>query len=435
MSTNPAELLRSNNPKDRAQGIKIVAKMQDERALRILWQMAEADDDPRVRDYAQKGARYVAAKMEEHGEDPNAVLATLAPAADAPPPAPPPFQPVEVSEKAENRAQHYVSEALDHNFNDDREKALKALTKALKTNPNLQLDEYFLSVASSVTNLENAEALAAITSDQRRQGLVNADVQAKQEQSVSEHMNTAKGFTWTSLGLDVGILSAIAFLGMFFTILTIGYSANVFVDSAEAENNTKIEEAGGRSQLGEEALEEVDRVEAQIEAVRELLGVFGLGLGAVMGLTVLLSVLTTVLMLGLVGHFIALALGGHGTIPYLMHNIVSAYQTPLLMLFGWMILATFLLFVGRFISVWFGGLVAVGAVLITLAMGFRASGGFRKAYQLNLMKGQVAYFVAGIPAVLATAGVVFILYALLTPFYAGLLESMGSALADVDLPG
>lgn len=437
LSTNPAELLRSDNPKDRAQGIKLVARMQDERALRILAQVADGDDDPRVREYAQKGARYVATKMEERGQDPGAVLAQLAPAADAPPPAPEPapFQPVEVDEKTEQRAQDYVNEAMDHNFSGDREKALKALTKALKTNPNLQIDEYFLSVASDVTGMDGNEALMAVMSKDQRQQLVQQDEQREQEQSIQEHMDTAEGFTWVSVSLDIAILSAIAFFGMFFTVLAINYTANTFVNNVVADIEAQIEEAGGRGELNEESLEQIARNEVQVESVREILGVFGPALGSVMGLTVLLGLLTTVFVLGFVGHAIAQAFGGKGTVPYLIHNLIGAYQVPMLALFGWMIIALFLLFVGRFISIWFGGIVVLVTVIITLVMGFRASNRFKQAYRLNLLQAQAAYFIAGIPAALAVAGVVFVLYLVFTPFYAGLAESVGNSLANVDLPG
>ena len=432
MTTNPAELLRSDNPKERAQGIKLVAKRQDDRALRVLLQMAEADDDPRVREYAQKGARYVARKMEEHGEDPNSVLA-----ADAPPePEPEPFRGVVVSDGEEKRAQSYVNEALDHNFGGDREKALKALAKALKTNPNLQLDEYFLSLISDVTGMEGPEGLAVVQNQDRRQGMIDADQQRKVQMSTADHMATAEGFTWTSTAIDVAIVCAITFLGMFFTILAIGYSANSFVDSAEERLQAQvaeIEETG--AELDEEAEQQVARSEAQISAVRELLGVFNLPLGAIMGFTSTVYFLTTLFVLGFAGHYIAQSMGGNGTIPYLMHNLIGAYQIPLLVLFGVMIIAVALMLLGGFIYVWFAVLVSFIMIITTLAMGVRASQRFGRAYQLGGLKGQIAYFIAGIPASMAAILVVVLLYALLTPFFAGMIESVGQSLAGVDLPG
>ena len=284
--------------------------------------------------------------MQERGEDPGAVRPNRPRRGrPAPRPEPAPFQPVEVDEKTEQRAQDYVNEAMDHNFSGDREKALKALTKALKTNPNLQIDEYFLSVASDVTGMDGNEAIGG-----HEQGPAAATRQAgRTARARAVHPGTHEHRGGLHLGvcqLDIAILSAIAFFGMFFTMLAINYTANTFVNNAVADIEAQIEEAGGRGELNEESLEQMARNETQVESVREILGIFDPALGSVMGLTVLLSLLTTVFTLGFVGHYIAQSFGGKGTVPYLIHNIIGAYQVPMLALFGWMIIALFLLFVG-----------------------------------------------------------------------------------------
>lgn len=412
LSTDPAQLIRSSDPRDRVNGIKIVARMQNERALRVLLGLAESDPEPRVREYARKGAQYVARKMEERGlidVDEGVVVEeaaaeTYEEEAEAEP------QPVEVTAAQVQRAQGYVNTAFDHHMNGNKEKATRALTKALQTNPNLRFDDYFKSVATSVTGLDAVESVRALSSEKRSQNLISAAQRQKQSAAVGDHMAEAEKYTWGKISLDLGILSAIAFFGMFFAILVTSYSINAFIDSREAfiqEEFIAVEEAQGS--LTDEQREQRAQVELAIEQVRGLTGVLGLPLALVMGFGTWLAIFTSILTFSFSGHLIAKALGGQGTLPYLLYNLLMAYNIPLLAMFIALMLAPVLAFIALIPARFALIAVALAMAIILLVISFRVNGGIKRAYHFGMGKAYLTYLIAGIPASIVVIVVGFIM--------------------------
>ncbi|MEM6282368.1 MAG: HEAT repeat domain-containing protein [Chloroflexota bacterium] len=411
MSTDPAKLIRSSNPKDRANGIKLVARRKDERALRILMQLSQNDEDPNVRQFARKGAAYVAKKLEEAGK-----LDDIADAAIVAEPEPEPEEEallpegeVEVSERNIERASSYVSAAFDQNMNEQKDKAIQSLSKAMQLNPNLRFDGYFTSVATSVTGLPAEEAFMTLYSDKKRKGALDKVKQGKMSASAAEHMQEAEKHTWGSLTLDLGIIGAVAFLGMLFAVLMLPFAINSRINTFESEIAASIEEAGGESELTPEASATIDTTRDNIELLREILGFIGLPLAGIMAVASLLGIVPGLVAFGATGHAIASAMGREGTMPYMIYNLVNAYRMPLFLIYALMILLPILIFIAglppRFALI---GVTFI-LVIVILFLSFRVNSGIRQSYfGMNPIQASLVYFIAGIPYSLIVFGVAFV---------------------------
>lgn len=417
MSSDPAQLIRSDDPRDRMKGIKMVARLQNERALRVLASLAENDGDAEVREFAKKGARYVAKKLDEKG----------ALEIDIPEPEPEeelPAEPVEVSARDEKRAQEYVASAFSMHIDGDNPKAIQELTKALKVNPNLRFDQYFMGVASSVTGMESQEAVKALTSEKKRKGLADKDAQQKTEKALSDHMSTAERHTWGTLSLDIGILAAIVFLGMLFTILMVPYAGNIALSNQiqqAVDEEIELTEGVRNVTFSEEEREELaTELTAQAEAGesvvqrRTFLQLVNFGVAILFATGAALSTVGSVVVYAIASHFVVNAMGGEGKMPYTVHNIVGAYPIPMLVMYGLLIASLLVIFLlgvpARFAPLVLAGSVAVVLLVISIRVGNR----LRKSYyNLSFMQSSMAGFIAGIPSGLVTLlvyGLVFFLF-------------------------
>ncbi len=423
MSNNPAELIRSANPQDRMTGIKQVARLRNERALRVLAQLAKEDDDPKVRAFAKKGAAYVAKKLEEQG-----VLELDAPAKPAREPEPEPepdiyeMEPVEVTPQMESRGKSHMDAAFDHHMNGDKLKAVQSLSKALNANPNLRFDEYFKGVATTITGLSGEEAVRSLASERKRKGLINEESQRKGEAALQDHMDNAAKHTWGTLGIDVGILAAIVFLGMFFTVLMIGYTTNARINGLE---NQLAEAAEQEEEISEEQQEQLAQAGVLIEALRQVSGLFGVPFAASLALAVLVGTMANVFIFGIVGHFIATAMGGKGTIPFTLYSVTSAYSVPMVAFYIVLMLGPVLVFLLEMpprIA-----LIGVSLILaiILFVISFRLNGRIRRAYyDLSFIKAYFVYFLAGIPAGIAVLFVAFIASIFVGTVLASIVETL-----------
>jgi len=396
-------------------GIKLVARMRNERALRVLMQISERDDNAEVRAFAKKGAAYVAKKIEEQqlldefaheveeiqAADEEADTPKEADEDDAHINEVVEFQDVVVTERQKDRAQGYVSSAFELNMSGQKEKAIKALAKAIKINPNLRFDQYFLGVATSVTGQSDEESVLTLYSDRRLKKYIASMGKQKAQQEVQSHLESVEQHTWGSLLFDLGVLSAIVFLGMFLTVLMVGYTSNVRIQNVTTQVEEQIEEAGSRGDLTEEAQTQIAEAEALLASLQEVPGIFGFSLASVMALSAWAAVVIGLLVFSGAAHLMARALGGEGTLPFLIYNIVRAYNTPMIIIFVVMMLGPILIFIVGMspAAIPFVLMIMAGIItIIALAISFRVTNSIGRAYHFGYGKAYLTYSIAGIPS-------------------------------------
>ncbi len=428
-SKDPASLIRSTNPNDRMQGVKMVARLQNERALRVLLQLANNDENPEVRAFARKGAKYVAKKMDEAGRldvDHVETQVKVDAVVDDDPPIEEDYDDepqgeVEVSQRQIDRAQGYLDEATDHHMAGRNDKAVKAMSKAVETNPNLRLNEYFKSLATSVTGMEGADAIRSLTSSKKRQVLLDANEQKAVSAGLAEHMSEANKHTWGTLGIDLGILSAIVFLGMFFSVLLVNYTGNSWV----TRTNGMIEEARANPDIDPEEVDALDILATVVAAVEGVVSIFTLPLALGLAIGTLLMVLASVLANGIFGHLIARALGGEGTTPYLIYHLVGAYQLPLLILYVLFMIGLILMFIVGMPFTIVGYALGGLSTLVLLVLSLRVIGRINRAYfGLGFGKAYLTQLIAGVPVAIILLIIGGVVGLLINPLVAQALQSI-----------
>jgi tetratricopeptide (TPR) repeat protein len=426
LSTNPAELLKSHNPEDRMQGIRIVAGMRSEKALRVLMKIYKQDPDEGVRAMAKKGASVVAERLreqqaaveqveEEAYEDPLAI------------------ETVEVSAKAERRAKAYLDEAMDHQMIEDREKAVKALKKALDANPNIAKDNYFQSVAASVMEKDAESAVRDLVREDKRRDLIQADKQKKTDASIADHMAEAEKFGWASLAIDIILFSLVMFFGGLLSVMVIDFSAEANFNQIQAQFETTVDENGASAppkldRNDPEQAEAVANAEARLEVAQVVVQVMNVGLGALLGATLLFVFLPALIVYGLVTSPIATRLfNGHGTGTYAIHNLLSVYITPALVSFGVIIVVAILVFLVGLLPLSIG-LIVIGGILsvISLVVTIRMLLAIAKTYKFGFGPALLTAIVASIPANIIMGVVGGVLGGLLAGAFATLNAAVGA---------
>jgi tetratricopeptide (TPR) repeat protein len=429
VSNNPLELLKSANPTDRKKGIKLVAQMGNEKALRVLMKIYKEDEDPEVSAYAKKGAEFVAKKIREAESEPE----------PEPAPPPPPAKPepaadddddeeegeateVEVSNADMKRAQGYMDEALSHQMNGDREKAITALAKALRYNPNLERDPYFNNIAGAAVGVGALEAINILKNEEKRKSAIDADRKQKSSTSSYEHLNTAQSHTWGKSAIDIVLLGIILFVGPLLMIMVADYSATTKAETLafQINNQGRVDDEGEplADPIAEEKLPRQIMAQQTAQAFSEA---FSTGIGAMLGITTVLTVLPALLIFGLVTHPVAQRLmNGNGTSGYLIHNLLSAYTSPTLIIFVLLAVIMILTFnVGIPVPIGFaimGGIVGLGTLVISL----RAIGGIAKTYEMSFVKAFITAIIANIPASIVQGIVIGIGSAVLGAFVASI---------------
>jgi len=391
------------------QGIRMVAGMRSEKALRVLMKIYKQDPDEEVRQLAKKGASVVAERLRElqaaqEAEEAAAYEDPLA------------IEEVEVSDKDERRAKEYLNEAMDHQMVEDRQKAMTALKKALDANPNLAKDNYFQSVAATVMEEEDSEdAVRALVRDDKRKNLVQEDRKRKVDAEIADHMATAEKFTWASLMIDIALFSLVMFLGGLLSVMVIDFGA----EQRAVQLNRMLE--GSTTSEGEvippdldpsnpDDAEAITRAENNREAALAIMGVMNVGLGALFGVTLLFMTLPALIIYGLVMNPVATRLfDGNGTGTYAIHNLLNVYITPSMVAFAVIIVVALLVF---FVGVPLGvGLIMIGGILgvISLVVTIRMVLAVAKTYKFGFGPAILTAIVASIPAniIMGVIGAVF----------------------------
>lgn len=181
ISEDLIDMLIDPDPEVRKQGVTIIGKSKNPDALPYLAEVYRDDEDSDVRELARKAGLYIkkyanaqtaqrptattpdndAGNNSLYTDDDNIgddvmladVSNTLVPSD------------LKISKVNEERAKGLLQQALDLNMRGDNQRAIKALERALATDPRLGYDSYTTSFAATVTGMPGQEAIQSLMPD------------------------------------------------------------------------------------------------------------------------------------------------------------------------------------------------------------------------------------------------------------------------------
>jgi tetratricopeptide (TPR) repeat protein len=196
--------LKHKDPEKRKAAIHAVAKDLNRDALKQLAWMCEDDPDKEVRSLARKAGVYIREQLGElrKENEPEKGGKDSKPAKIA------------VSEDDAKRAQAILNTALNYQIQGENARAMKYLAQALKVDPNLRHDPFFLNVASGVTGEEGQEAVNQISDVSVQKSTIEKESRQKLQKQISDHEKEISKATWMDVGFDFSLLAIIVLVGM-----------------------------------------------------------------------------------------------------------------------------------------------------------------------------------------------------------------------------
>ena len=222
----------------------------------------------------------------------------------------------------------------------DNAKATKALAKALQTDPGMREDQYFLSLVSSLFNTSNEEAIKKLMSGDERGQFIKAQQQGKVQKRKDDHATKAREIGWSSAIFDLTIYAVVVGI---ITLL-----APIVVTQLVVRTN--------EYQLSLPAVKyQEETVKYSRDVVRAAEDIQEQGIGPLIIPAVfngLGSVVSMVVLCFLIHLFASKILGGNGTMPFMMSQLVPFYSlmTPVFFIWSCIVL----------------GMISIGAGLIGL---------------------------------------------------------------------
>lgn len=391
-------LLKSPDAKKRYQAIKEIARAKDESMLKTLDELAGSDPDEQVRLVAEKAKQYISSGMD--------AVSTAMPKAR------------EASKENQTRANEYVNEALSYQLRNERNKALKALSKALQLNPALERDAYFISVLSSATGAEGEAALALVRDKTHIKQVAVNEKQLAREKRMQDHIKDTEKSTWATALMDLAIYMFIIIAGTILAVMVLGQSADGTITGYYA-SIAAYEEAYAKDPLHATAPEPVDpALWAQAEELR----IIGLPTALIAGLVVGISTLIGTIIQLLATHGVAkMVFKGNGSLPHLIYKTISFYNGKMPILFVIIIAGIIITFSGggQTTANIFSGIVS----LYTFFLSFKFIGRVTETYDFGTLRGCISV-IAG-SAIVSALGFIAQL-ALLASITAMIMSSIGT---------
>jgi hypothetical protein len=415
------EQLNASDPELRREAIVALGRSKNPDALHYLAAIFRTDPEPELRELARKAGAYIQQQQNAAPTPPppaqtnqsaarrRAVIREIAPTDedDAPPrdserggslldePAqektqrgPQRGREYNVSKANRDTARKLVDAAMTLNLNGDNAKALKSLTQALRTDPNLINDNFFNSLAATITGKEGDEAIQVIVDGDQRAQAMKAAQKEKRQKRVDKHMEAVKASTGRSVGFEMLIYLLTSVFGPVIVMLVFIQSSLRFLEESVGLTGDPTAEA------------EISR------AIRE-----GAEMLSLNGVTLYLITALVSGVLGLIGFLIQAGvihvvarnlLGGTGTFNHLMATLLAFYNKWLPIYF-----VASSIFTGLFFVLFPSPILicfVLPIVLLTFYIMFKTLGKIGEAYDIGLPMGCVAYLIASI--VLAALGAV-----------------------------
>jgi hypothetical protein len=310
--------------------------------------------------------------------------------------------PKPVSDHAVKAAKMAIEDTLSAQARGDVAKAIKSLKKAHRLNPGLISDTFFVSLATSLLNCDEADVSAALQDQTRAAEVVKSSDDQKTQASLAAHIEEVTNFRWTAVGLDVAIFGLIFALAPVLLTVILGESLRnwmILVSNDEAAPNEVLLD------------------------LAEFVGALDLRSLVVLSMTLLVSGLLSLLVQCIAIHLSATRyLGGTGTLRYLMYKLISYFNRYMLTVF-----------VVTFISIWLfisngfvvgllpvGGILALFSLLKFVKVGDRIG----EAYKFSSGGGCVSVLVASIVLVVANGAIAYLVYLVLGSVLAQILPPL-----------
>ncbi|MCU0497096.1 MAG: HEAT repeat domain-containing protein [Anaerolineae bacterium] len=393
--------LNDRDPAKRKAAVKGVARELDRDALKKLALMCEDDPDPEIRELARKAGVYIRQQLGE-------IKTPEAPdkgKTDKPKPPPP----VKVTADQEQRANQIVNSALTMHLNGNSAKAMKILAEAMKVNPNLRYDSYFISVVQNVTGIDTDEAFAKLTDKGEFKNAIEREGRQKLQKEIDQHNEKIAKGSWRDVIFDYALFAGLLIIGaMILLFVTIEMSKR-YLRAYEA-NLTAVNDAIAEGRLAADTFPQVyislenDSSGKPIRFTEfipdpNLFGTATNLRNASFVEVIPTALITTGIMLtitfltALAGHVIATILGGVGRLPYYIHMIATVIMTRalgILLVSGLLVILAFEANGGSFL------LLATGGVaLLNFSTAYEAVKTTAASYNFNIVKAGIA-FIPGI---------------------------------------
>ncbi len=198
MARQHIKQLKSKDPEERKKAIRTVAKAADRNALKQLAIMAGDDPDPKLRKLAQQAGVYIRQKI---GEIPTDKSDNGKP------------EKYVIEERDLKQAQRLMQVATTANMQGENARAIMLLAKARDLNPNLLNDGYFISLAEQTTGMEGQAAVQALGEEGVVEKKEAAEADKRRQKEIDAHHKELETRTWRDVFFNIGIASAIAFIG------------------------------------------------------------------------------------------------------------------------------------------------------------------------------------------------------------------------------
>jgi hypothetical protein len=379
-----AKLLKQIKHKDateRRKAILALADCRDAGGVKVLEDAAQNDPEPKLREKAARAAQHLqeqVAKAAAHAANPEPVYQGRK------------EKEIRVSEKQMKRGREYVDEAMSMVVAKDNAKAIKALAKALQTDPSLKNDQYFLSLASNMFDTSNEEAVRRLVSGDERGTYIKAQEQGKVLKRKTEHKSKAQEIGWASAVFDLTIYAVVVGIITFLAPIVFAQLMGRAIDYQNALTPEKYQEE--TIKLSRQFENVVEDFENQ-STLPLVIGGVANGVGSAVSMVVLCF---------LIHLFASKILGGNGTMPFMMSQLVPFYSLMTPVFFIWSCLLMGMVSIGAGL---FGVLCAPIMALASFVVLFKSAGRIGSAYDFGAAKGCMSLAV-GILAVALVSGIV-----------------------------
>jgi hypothetical protein len=370
--------LKHKDPKERRRAIVALADCRDLAGVKPLEEAAKSDDEPKLRELAARAAKHLKEQMEK----PVMPVEKSDEAYKG-------EQVVQVSEKQKARAREYLDEAMSMVVAKDNAKATKALAKALQADPAIKDDQYFLSMASSIFNTSNEEAVRKLISGDERGQFIKSQQQGKVQKRKDDHASKAREIGWSSAIFDLTIYAVVVGIITFLAPIVYIQLLGRTIDYQQALTPAKYEEESVK----------VSRQFKTIVADFEEQGIAPLLVAAV--INGVGSVVSIVALCFLIHLFASKVLGGNGTLPFMMSQLVPFYSLMTPVFFIWSCIVLGMISIGASLI----GLLCVPLMaLASFVVIFKSAGHIGTAYDFGAAKGCMSLAV-GLIAISAVSGI------------------------------
>lgn len=392
--------LKSTNPKDRYQAIKQIAKNKDSAMLSALAKIAKDDPDEQVRKVAAKAQIYI--------ENDGSVL----PPADEKPAT----SSRSVNPGDEARAMEYTNEALGYQMKGERNKALKALGKAVKLNPNIRTDTFFVSVLDSTTGLSGEESYAMLHNESELKNIQVTEKQLKKEKRAEDHHASLTKANWATVAMDFAIYTCILLAGTVLVILLLGQSADGVITGYQASVQAYRDAVAGgdKTALPPEPVDQ--EFWSQAQSLRTINFSTAMIVGLIVGISSLVGLVVQLIFTHLTARYL---FKGDGTFRFLVYKAVSIYNSSLPVAFVIAVVGVILTYTlgSNTVGMIFGGILG----LFSLKLTFQTLAKVGETYNFGMAKGCMSV-IAGSVIVSIISFVIQIL------FWASLIQLVGGTL-------